>query len=37
VETAGEESLAGDVLELVDSLAFDRVIVVGQDIILGGP
>jgi pimeloyl-ACP methyl ester carboxylesterase len=32
VETAGEESLAGDVLELVDSLALDRVIMVGQDI-----
>jgi pimeloyl-ACP methyl ester carboxylesterase len=32
VETAGEEPFAGDVLELVDSLAFDRIIVVGQDI-----
>jgi pimeloyl-ACP methyl ester carboxylesterase len=31
VETAGEESLAGG-LELVDSLALGRVIMVGQDI-----
>jgi pimeloyl-ACP methyl ester carboxylesterase len=32
VAVAGEESLAGDVLELVDALALDRVLVVGHDI-----
>jgi len=32
VAVAGEESLAGDVLELMDALALDRVIVVGHDI-----
>jgi pimeloyl-ACP methyl ester carboxylesterase len=32
VTTAGEESLAGDVLELLDFLALDRVVMVGQDI-----
>jgi pimeloyl-ACP methyl ester carboxylesterase len=31
-EAAGEESLARDVLELLDSLAFDRVVIVGHDI-----
>jgi pimeloyl-ACP methyl ester carboxylesterase len=32
VAAAGEESLAGDVLELIDALALDRVVVVGHDI-----